>query len=204
MFSSSLRTRGRRVGVCVTKTIVLVFGLTPLGAAPIQWLSSVGGNDHFYEFVDTGGFVGWLDAQAAAQASGGYLATSTSSAENDFLAALTMGTEAYIGATDEALEGTFAWVTGELFGFTNWAFQEPNDDVAPASPSGEDYVIINPPGNPLGTWNDLPNQPFRVTAYLVEYDGAPDVSPAPEPSTLLLLGGALIIATSLHRRSSAS
>jgi hypothetical protein len=167
---------------------LLIGALSPLGAAPIQWSSGVGGNDHYYELVDTGGFVAWLDAQAAAQAAGGYLATITSAEENSFIALLTGGLESYIGAHDQNTEGAFEWVTGEAFGFTNWAFNEPNDHVAPASPTGEDFVIINPPANPLGTWNDLPNNPFRVTAYVVEYD----TQPVPEPSTLILLGGALM------------
>ena len=187
MTTATRSTRVRAFCTSALQVVWIVGVLTPLGAAPIQWSAAAGGNDHYYELVDAGTFVAWLDAQAAAQAAGGYLATITSAEENDFIALLTGGAESYIGATDASVEGMFEWVTGELFGFTNWAFNEPNDDIAPASPTGEDYVIINPPANPLGTWNDLPNNPFRVTAYVVEYD----TQPVPEPSTLLLLGGAL-------------
>ena len=180
--------RGQALATSVLRTFLLLGMLTPLGAVPIQWSSSVGGNDHFYELIDRGDFIAWLDAQAAAQVAGGYLASITSQAENDFIAGLTGGLEAYVGATDAAVEGAFVWVNGDPFGYSNWAFNEPNNDVAPASPEGEDYVVINPPNNPLGTWNDLPNSPLRVTAYVVEYD----TTPVPEPSTLLLLGGALV------------
>lgn len=197
-------TRFARMQVLRSSAIQIFLALcalSPLGAVPIQWPSAAGGNDHFYEFVDTGGFIAWLDARAAAQGGGGDLVSITSAAENDFVTMLTGGTEAYIGATDASVEGTFEWVTGELFGFTNWAFNEPNDDIAPASPTGEDYSIVNPPGNPLGTWNDLPNNPFRVTAYVVEFD----TQPVPEPSTLLLLGGVLApLLARLVRRPRAS
>jgi hypothetical protein len=173
-------------------------GLATLGAAPIQWTAASGGNGHYYELVVASDFVAWNESAAFAQTAGGYLATITSAEENAFLTVVTGGVEAYIGLTDEALEGTFAWVTGEAFGFSNWAFGEPNNDVAPASPLGEDYSIINPPANPPGTWNDLPDQPLRVTAYVVEYDTAP--VPEPSASALFASGVALAFAARRLRR----
>jgi hypothetical protein len=186
--------------IAAAGALYALVGLSPLGAAPIQWTVASGGNGHFYEFIDAGVFTSWTEAQTAAQGVGGYLATITSAAENAFIASLTGGTESYIGATDASVEGAFEWVTAEAFGFTNWAFGEPNDDVAPASPTGEDFAIINPPNNPLGTWNDLPDQPFRVTAYVVELDTAA----VPEPSTLWLFGtgAAFSLATIRRCRSS--
>ena len=180
--------------------LILLLGvLAPLNAAPILWSSAAGGNDHFYEFVDAGDVISWHEARIAAESAGGYLVSITTFDENDFVASITAGVESYIGATDEAVEGVFEWLSGEPFVYTNWAFQEPNDDIAPASPFGEDYTIINPPGNPLGTWNDLPDNSLRVTAYVVEFDARP----VPEPSTLLLMCGALA-AFAVHRRRQAS
>ncbi len=185
---SNLHSRRR----CLRAALLfLVLGLSTAGAVPIQWSSAVGGNDHFYDLILSDDVISWHESQAAAQAAGGYLASITSSAENDFVTALTGGVEAYIGATDEGLEGTFVWINGDPFGFANWAFGEPNDDMGPASPLGEDYAIINPPaqGNPLGVWNDVPDNPLRVRAYVVEFDQ----TPIPEPSTVsLLLAGAVL------------
>jgi hypothetical protein len=80
------------------------------------------------------------------------------------------------------LEGTFVWGTGEPLSYTNWATGEPNDDPAF---NGEDYAIINPPNNPAGSWNDLPNNPARVKTWVVEWDQEP--ASVPEPSTLWTL-----------------
>jgi Tol biopolymer transport system component len=54
----------------------------------VEWPVSSGGNGHFYQAVATPGDIGWDQAQAAAKAAGGYLATITSKAENDFVFAL--------------------------------------------------------------------------------------------------------------------
>lgn len=90
--------------------------------------SSVGPNYHCYWFMRDS--KNWGDARNDCVAQGGYLATLTSKSENDFLAALTVET-AWIGATDgrtakESGAGSYAWVSGEDFGFENWAPNEPN------------------------------------------------------------------------------
>lgn len=172
-----------------------------LAAAPFpltQWTAASGGNDHFYQVFKRDNFIRWTDALADALSRGGYLATITTVAENDLITALTMTStgplESWIGFTDEAVEGQFQWITGEAVTFTNWATGEPNDDPRF---QGEDYAIINPPPEPAGTWNDLPNDPRRVQAWVVEWDRDP--STVPEPSTFLTLaaGAALLL---LRRR----
>ena len=56
----------------------------------VQWAVADGGNDHFYQGVcactvcDGSDGITWTDAKAAAEVKSGYLATITSSAENDF------------------------------------------------------------------------------------------------------------------------
>ena len=44
------------------------------GAVPIQWTVAEGGNDHWYEFVDSGQSIAWTEAKVAAEQRGGYLA----------------------------------------------------------------------------------------------------------------------------------
>ncbi|XP_069316682.1 mannose-binding protein A-like isoform X1 [Eulemur rufifrons] len=53
---------------------------------------------------------------------------------------------AFLGITDEATEGQFAYVTGERLTYSNWKSGEPNDFG-----SGEDCVIVLTEG----IWNDV-------------------------------------------------
>ena len=78
----------------------------------------------------------WPDARDAAISLGGHLVTISSVAENNLLS----GGEAWIGLTDEAVEGTFAWVTGEPVTYTNWWPSQPDNGGAGGN---EDYVFMN-------------------------------------------------------------
>ena len=53
----------------------------------------------------------------------------------------------WLGGTDEANEGTWQWITGEAWGYGNWATGEPNDACG-----GEDYLHIY---YDMDTWNDM-------------------------------------------------
>lgn len=181
--------------------LVAASGLQAAALPLTQWTSSAGGNDHYYQVFYRDSFIRWSDALLHAEALGGYLATITSVQENDFVTALTNSPngplESWIGFTDEAVEGDFRWITGEAVSFTNWANGEPNNDPRF---NGEDYAIINPPPEPAGTWNDLPNDPRRVTAWVVEWDQEPVATP--EPSTFLTLAAGAALALLRRRRSS--
>ena len=79
----------------------------------------------------------WHDAKAHAESLGGHLVTINNNDENDFLLDLEekqglAGDEFWIGLTDEAVEGDFAWVTGEPLDYTNWY---------PGQPGPEDYTV---------------------------------------------------------------
>ncbi len=72
---------------------------------------------HFYRFISYQGLA-WTSAKAAAASPAmnyhglqGYLATITSTAENAFIQLKTKGV-GWIGATDQAVEGDWRWVTG--------------------------------------------------------------------------------------------
>jgi cysteine-rich repeat protein len=80
----------------------------------------------------------WAAAQASCSSFlGGHLVTITSSSENDFVGSEVLTffsfTERWIGFTDAASEGTFAWVTGEWVPYTNWRSGQPDE-----GPGGED------------------------------------------------------------------
>ena len=67
----------------------------------------------------------WDDALAACETWGGSLAALTTEDENLFVAArVADGT--WLGATDEAEEGTWVWASGEPWDYTSWETDEPN------------------------------------------------------------------------------
>jgi hypothetical protein len=101
----------------------------------------------------------WPEARFMAQQNGGYLATITSMAENDFVfnnaakdpsvpgGFFDQGT--WIGLNDAMQEGNFVWENGEAVSYTNWLAGEPNN-----FPPGEDYVEMLPWN---GQWADYFN-----------------------------------------------
>jgi hypothetical protein len=100
-------------------------------------------NGHSY-YRSTGSAT-WTTARSNCVSMGGYLVTITTSAEQSFI--FNIWPSGWIGLTDEVNEGTWRWVTGETYSYTNWNSGEPNNA------GNEDYVqfVSN------GRWNDLPN-----------------------------------------------
>ena len=141
---------------------------------PLGW--EVGSDNNLYKFVSAPQTT-WHSAQAAALAAGGYLATITSDAENEFIFDLVGSNIAWLGGSDAAAEGTWTWVTGETFEFARWAGGEPNDNGdfllgLLTGEWGEDYLVTW--GN--GTWNDLDNSLSdrrSVHGYVIERNGTP-------------------------------
>ena len=164
----------------------VVFSTTSPSLVDRQILFSLGssipfaGNDHFYEFVSAPS-ISFTAAKTAAESRtlygmSGYLVTVMSQAENDYVAARLSG-QGWMGASDEAVEGQWRWVTGPEAGtqfwqgagngsavggnYENWATGEPNNA------GGEDYAhfLTN------GQWNDYPLQLGSIQGYVVEYGG---------------------------------
>lgn len=176
-------------------------------AAAIQWESSVGGNEHFYEAVAAQGPISWTDARDAAILAGGYLATITSSAENAFVfdlansslywvTALGNSQGPWIGGIQTNPEAVpaaaWSWVTGEEWMFTNWDNFEPND-----AGGRSEYLHFhrnNGGGIPFDTWNDNIDSPGTVIGYVIEYDA----NPVPIPSAIWLLGTVIGLLSSLR------
>ena len=154
---------------------------------------------HFYKFISKPGIT-WTAAKAEAESAGmkyhglqGYLATITSDGENAFIQQKTKGV-GWIGASDQAAEGVWRWVTGPEAGtqfwqgtstgnavngmYNNWNVGEPNNL------NDEDYAHItyfaNNPAQSL-RWNDLPNGgtsgDYTPAGYLIEYGGMPGDPP---------------------------
>ena len=97
----------------------------------------------------------WAQAKAHAETQGGTLATFANQDEWN-LAMQSIGADAlldvgglWIGATDEATEGTWSWVTGEPFVFTRWETGQP-DNL-----NNSDYAAVaGDLGGTSGKWYD--------------------------------------------------
>jgi FG-GAP repeat/Lectin C-type domain len=133
---------------------------------PVWTLSPVTG--HWYSPLDP---LTWTDAEAQAQSWGGHLTTVRSQAENDWLRDNYAATNMiWIGYTDQVVEGTFEWSSGEPVVYENWTVGEPDDAF------GADWAVLRP-GN--GTWFDEPHLPehpgvVEVISADCDGDGLPD------------------------------
>ena len=98
----------------------------------------------------------WTTARTNCSNMGGHLVTITSSGEQSFIFGL--WPSGWIGLTDEVTEGTWRWVTGETYSYSNWNSGEPNNS------GNEDYVqfVSN------GKWNDLKDG--NNLAYVLEFE----------------------------------
>ena len=135
----------------------------------------------------------WTDAEAQAVALGGHLATINDAAENAWVVSNFSeygGVHRclWIGLNDEAVEGTFAWVSGEPVTYTNWGAGEPNNFQG-----NEDYVHIMNSLDIYGRytyWNDAPDD---ANAFGYVFDGVVEVGGAQidttPPTTTATLSG---------------
>lgn len=133
-------------------------------AAPIYAQVYNPANGHYYELVENS--LSWGNARSAAAGMSyngmqGHLATITSQDEHDFVLSEWPGIgdpATWIGGTDEASEGNWLWITGEMWSHTSWGGGEPNN-------SGNENCLEYG-GNNL--WNDASCDGQKW--YLVEFE----------------------------------
>lgn len=151
-----------------TNTTDRVFSFTVGSAIPYS------GNGHYYEAAYFSTAKTWAQAKAFAESQTlygmqGYLATITSAEENAFILSK-LPADGWIGASDEAVEGTWRWVTGpengQLLSYTNWNSGEPNNS-GNIEDAGQFYVTSANPGK----WNDLPANSTTLSYAIIEYGG---------------------------------
>jgi hypothetical protein len=138
---------------------VALGGLFPavvLGAPTVLDSAINPANGHTYYLLSNSD---WTDAEAAAVAMGGHLATVRSLAENNWISSRWGVTNSiWIGYWDPVTGdggGTqhaadFVWTSGEISSYTNWR---------PGQPDGDDYTYmyaLNQTGY-AGQWNDTAN-----------------------------------------------
>ncbi len=191
----------------IVLAVLVVAATTGRGnSSPVQWPVADGGNGHYYERVDMqeGAAITWQDAKNAAEArsylgASGHLATITSGSENQFIVATFLlstppgqfyGQYWLGGFQDPYPGGSWQWITGEVWTYSNWWVTEPSGDgccLEIASSS------IGPPNLP-GTWNDEAST-RTLGGYIVEYvvmEVGIDVKPGSYPNAININGHGVI------------
>lgn len=117
-----------------------------------------------YYFFD--GRLTWWQAKGFSQwyTDGGHLMSVTDAREQQILDddyAANGKTGLWLGGTDVDNEGTWTWITGEPFEYTNWNSGEPNN-----SGGYEDYLCTW--SGPK--WNDAGNGSDSITGFVIETD----------------------------------
>ena len=150
-----------------TFAAVLLAWSLPLAAQPVECAD----NSHFFELVPGG--VNWATAEAGAAALtrngvSGYLATIASDAENACVKTAAGTNRVWLGGNDIDVEGTWIWITGEPFSYTNWNIGEPNNS------GGEDCLEMR--GGVESNWNDIPCSFTAMGGYVVEFEPGVEIS----------------------------
>jgi hypothetical protein len=158
----------------------------------VVWPTTSGGNGHRYQVVPVSAGVTWQQANAAALAADGYLATITSAAENSFVFSLIdrasmwsssgawrfgpwIGGVQPPGSAEPA--GGWGWGTGEAFAYSNWYAGQPDNGNG-----NQDriYFFTASPLERAATWGDK-NGSDTLPGYVIEY--APAVVQQPSLSS---------------------
>jgi formylglycine-generating enzyme required for sulfatase activity/tetratricopeptide (TPR) repeat protein/photosystem II stability/assembly factor-like uncharacterized protein len=124
-------------------------------------------NHHLYQYVHEA--KKWSDSRDYCAGQGGYLVSIQDDAENKYIYNLTKG-YTWLGGTDEEKEGTWVWVSGEAWKYSNWQSGGPNN---------EDYLTYN--ADEPYRWDDLTGLWVNKKYFVCEWDLA-DSSPATNPT----------------------
>jgi hypothetical protein len=140
-----------------------------------DWITNPA-NGHLYKLVGPGN---GQECETMARAVGAHLVTIRNAAEQQWLLdTFGSGEQYYIGFTDEAHEGTWAWRSGEPVTYTNWASGQP-DNYGGA----ENWAVMN--WGSQGSWNDS-SAGVRVRG-IIEKSGETPTPGKALPWVLLLL-----------------
>ncbi len=91
-------------------------------------------NGHIYAYIEHPR--SWVAARDYAEQLGGYLVCIGSQEENEFVTSL-IDDHIWIGANDIEQEGVWTWVNGDVFSYSNWGPNEPNNFL-----DGEHCVVL--------------------------------------------------------------
>jgi len=142
----------------------------PRAALAVDGVLQDPGTGHWFKYVDVAPPADWGTCRTAAESAGGYLATVTSIAENDWIVqALGMASRSpcWLGGSDSAAEGSWLWSGGEVWAVSNWAPGEPSDFS-----STENWLAMAPDG----TWTDETSAQ-ALAGFIVEWNSDPNAPP---------------------------
>lgn len=130
---------------CLLPSVIVLLAGCPLhpAQAGISEAAAVvnPANGHAYHVRDD--MLTWAEAEAWAVSLGGHLVSINDAGEDAWLRANLPLSPGYywLGADDAAVEGSFAWVTGELFAYQNFLPGEPDDNAS--SGGNGDYLALS-------------------------------------------------------------
>ena len=177
------------LGLMATGLVIFLFFQLRTGrtgslgnAGWFRWETAAGGNGHYYKAVALTDSITWTEAERQARLEGGYLATITSAAENDFVFSLVNapgfftadhGNGPALGGfqPDRSAEpdGGWSWVSGDPWNYSNWLTTEPNNSRSRFGTEDRVQFYSGIPGTPAATWNDMNrNDVNMLIAYVVE------------------------------------
>ena len=128
--------------------------------------------DSLYLFINEECY--WEEAVQRCEELGGHLVTITSAGEEEFCYQLWKPSDTYgcwLGASDAETEGTWKWITGEEWDYTNWgsSYDYGDEPTDYADNGGEDYLNYwNHDFYNGGTWNDFPD--WQTATFICEWD----------------------------------
>ena len=131
--------------------IIFLFILLPVSAFADVAIDAVmnTANGHYYYVYKMR--MTPAESQSYCESQGGYLATITNQEEQNFvegLAASSGLTHVTLGGTDLGHEGTWVWMNGETWGYSNWDPGEPNNGHGNAQSYLQLYLYN-------GKWDDF-------------------------------------------------
>ena len=130
------------------------------------------GHTYLYYFNSP---VTWYDAKKICEHLGGHLVTFSDRSEFTYVYAYSGRKPFWIGATDSKNEGTWKWVTGEKFSYSEWGKGEPNN-----STGGEEGTENYASTTENFKWND--------TCGCMKYPFVCEIDSIPVESIILLAG----------------
>jgi alpha-tubulin suppressor-like RCC1 family protein len=162
----------------------------------VKWDAGLGGNGHWYKGVVNTTGLNWTQADQIARGEGGYLATITSAAENDFVFNLVNDPQFFSGnggnGSGPALGGVrtnstspagadWTWETGEPWSYTAWAAGQPD---FPGETRLQFWSGVQ--GSPSPNWNNLSPADSNLGGYVVEREDYPSIVFQPTDATVAL------------------